>query len=120
METLIYAQCSVISVYALQCGLDESQINIARKFGEQETVVITRDFEGRENYEGLYGVYDCGVRNKERKVIPDFCATMNMAVGHIFFNNKASHLVTYEPSPLETQVNYCFVRRKQSNFLKDL
>ena len=39
-ETLIYTQCSVISVHALQCGLDESQINIAsliniaRKFGE--------------------------------------------------------------------------------------
>ena len=39
-ETLIYTQCSVISVYVLQCGLDESQINIAsliniaRKFGE--------------------------------------------------------------------------------------
>ena len=128
METFIYAQRSVISVYAPQCGLNESQkddfydslINIARKFGEKETVLKTRDFEDHENYEGLYGVYGYGVRNKERKAILEFCATMNMAVGNTFFKNRASHLVTYEPGPLETQIDYCLVRRNQRNFLKDL
>ena len=128
METFIYAQCSVISVYVPQCGLDESReddfydslINIARKFGEKEIVVITGDFEAHENYEVLFVVHGYGARNKERKVILEFCATMNMAVENIFFKNRASHLVTYEPGPSETLVDYCLVRRNQKNFLKDL
>ena len=128
MEIFIYPQCPVISVYVQQCGLNErrkddfydSLINIARKFWEKETAVITGDFEAHENYEVLYGVYGYGARNKERKVILEFCATMNMAVENIFFKNRASHLVTYEPGPLETLVDYCLVRRNQKNFLKDL
>ena len=67
---------SVISVYASQCGLDDSQkdgfydslINVVRKLGK-EIVVIAVDFTGHiesnpEDYEEQHGGYGYGVRNK--------------------------------------------------------
>ena len=60
-----------------------------------------------------------GVRNKEQRKILDFCPAMDMAVAKTVLKRRASHLVTYDSGLSKTQVDYCLIRRGQSNFLKD-
>ena len=82
---------SVISVYAPQYGLDESQtddfydslFNIVRNLKEKELVVIAGDFNGHigsnpKTYKDEHGRYGYGVGNKQREKILDFCAASQM------------------------------------------
>ena len=43
-----------------------------------------------------------------------------MAVENTLFTQIASHPVIFDFGPSKTQVDYCFVRRKQRNFFKDI
>ena len=75
----------MISVYALQCGLDDRRLD------------LDNDHVGSnpENYEDKHGGYGYGVGNKEGKRILDFCVAMNMTVGNTLFKKKGkspSHL----------------------------
>ena len=61
-----------------------------------------------------------GIRNKGEERILEFCAAMNMIVWNTLFGIKASHLTTYEFGPSKTNVSYCWVRRNQGNFAKNI
>ena len=99
---------SVISNYATQCGLDDSQkdnfndslIN-SRRIGKVEIVVKAGDFTGHfesnaDDFEEQHRSCDYGVRSKEGEKILKFCVAMNMTVGNTLVKNSANHLVSYE------------------------
>ena len=98
----------VISVYASQCILDDSQkvdfydnlVSVVRKLMEKKIVVIQETLMAtleviqrtmRTSMEVL--VVELGAR--KRKGFLSFCAAMNMAVGNSLFNKMASDPVTY-------------------------
>ena len=96
-----------------------------KKLGEKETVVIAGEFNGPigcdpENYEDQHESYGYGIRNKEEERLLEFCAAMNMIVWNTLFGIKASHLTTYEFGPSKTNVSYCWVRKNQGNFSKNI
>lgn len=97
---------SVFSFYAPQTGLDDRQkdefcdslINVARKLGEKEIVVIVEDVNGHivsnpEDYEGPHGYR---VKNNEGDTILEFCAAKNVAIGNTFLKKRESPLVSFE------------------------
>ena len=103
---------SDLTVYAPQCGLDNSQkedffdslINVVLKLGEKEILFISGEFIGHiennpENYEGQHEGYGHGITNKEGKNIHEFSAAKNMTVRNKLFRKRASHQVSYEFGP---------------------
>ena len=124
---------TVVSVYAPQCGLDDSVkdnfydslIGTTAKLADKEVVVITGDLNGHvgkeaEGFENLHGGFGYGVRNREGERILEFSSAMDMIVGNTFFQKRDTHLVTYESGLSKTQIDYCLVRRTQRKLLKDV
>ena len=94
---------TVISVYAPECVLDNSLINIVRKLREKEIVVIAGDFNYQVvshpgDYEDQHRGYGYGVRNKEGKRILEFCAAMNMAPRNSVNSDFRSYVNMYKAS----------------------
>ena len=94
---------SVILVYL--DDFHDSLINVVRKLGEKEILVIACGFHGHvgsdpENYEDQHGGYGYWARNTKRERIFEFSVTMNMTVGNTLFKKSA-----------KTLVDYCLVRR---------
>ena len=58
------------------------------------------------------------VMELERERILEFCSVIKMTLGNTFSEKKASHLVTYEPGPSKTQVDYSLVRKNQRKFFE--
>ena len=124
---------TIVSVYAPQCGLDASEkdsfynslMDVARKFGEKELVIVAGDFNGHVGssglgYEGIHGGYGYGDKNKEGERILEFCAALNLFVGNTYFKKKDSHLVTFESGLARTQIDYFLFRQNQRKFLCDV
>ena len=104
----VFQGISVISVYALQCGLDDSQkvdfydnlINVVRKLMEkeivviQETLMVTLEVIQKTMRTSMkVMVVELGTR--KGKGFLSFCVPMNMTVGNSLFNKMASDTVTY-------------------------
>ena len=90
----------MISVYTIQCGLDDIQkdnfydslIIVLWKSAEKEMVIIG-DFKGHiertaEVSEGKHGCYGYTVKKKEREKILGFYAAMDMTVGNRLFKRS--------------------------------
>ena len=90
----------MISVYTIQCGLDDIQkdnfydslIIVLWKSAEKEMVIIG-DFKGHiertaEVSEGKHGCYGYIVKKKEREKILGFYAAMDMTVGNTLFKRS--------------------------------
>ena len=88
----------MVSVYAPQCGLDDSHkndfydslINVVRKLWEKEILVTEGDLNGHvgrnpENCENQHERYAYGFRNKDRERILEFCTAKNKTVGNTIF-----------------------------------
>ena len=79
----------------------DNLIDVARKLGKEEIVVIVEDVNGHvgsnpEDYEGPHGCYSYRVKNNEGEAILEFCAAMNIAIGNTFLKKRASHRVSFE------------------------
>ena len=103
IKVLVQGMILLISVYAPQCSLDDSQkedsfydnlMNV-RELGEKDTAVISGGCNGlvrskAEDYDNQHGGYGYGVMNKERERILKFCKAMNMTVGNTLFKEGKS------------------------------
>ena len=96
---------SVVSGYASQCNLDDTQndnfydsfVHVLRKLGEKKIIVVLGDFNDHIGHnaadsENQHGGYGYGVRNKEVKRILEFCGAMNMTVGNAILKKRKTHL----------------------------
>lgn len=82
------------SVYAPQCLF-------ANKSGEKEVAAMVGDLNGHfgvsaENDKDKHGGYTSGERNKKKKTVLEFCASMEIKVGNTLFLKNETYLVTYK------------------------
>ena len=114
VQRIIISLTSDLTVYAPQCGLDDSLINVVWKLGEKKISIIAGEFIGHiendpEYYEGQHEGYGYGdTKEGEGEIIHGFNAAMNMTVENKLFKKRASHWVSYECGPSKTQALIIF------------
>ena len=69
-------------------------------------------------HEGVHSGYGYGLRKKEVEHILEFAVARNLAVGNSYFTKKDNHLITYQSSGINSQIDYILVRRSDFKFLE--
>lgn len=103
---------SVMSDYTPKYGLDDSEkenfsdspINIVRKLGEKEALVIAEGFNGHfasnaKDFEDQHEVYEYGVKNKERESLwrsVEVCGAIKLTVENVGNVNSGRSLCSKE------------------------
>ena len=93
--------------------------------GADETLVICGDLNGHigklaNGYEGVHGGYGYGLRNKEGEHILRFAVAHNLVVGNSYFTKKDNHLITYQSSGINGQIDYTLLRRSNFKLVRDI
>ena len=115
---------NVLSVYALQSGLDDSikdifydnlQLTVS-SFSADEIVLPCGDWNGHigktaVGYEGIHGGNGYGNRNEEGDKALDFAVANNFLICNTFFRKRDSHLITYHSGVTKTQIDFIMVRK---------
>ena len=128
-ETII----TVVSVYAPQCGLDQSTKDafyddlqyVMSKVKDQEFLIPCGDWNGHigqmaEGFEGVHGGKAYGERNLEGDRLLEFVSSFDLVITNSFFCKRKSHLVTFHSGNNQSQIDYILVRKWEFKCVRDV
>ena len=94
-----------------------------------EIIFVGDDMNGHvgietDGFEGIYGGNGYGKRNKEREMLLEFAAAMELAVCNIFFTKVDTKKITCASGEGESmstsEIDYFLVRKKDRSAVKDV
>ncbi|XP_009774945.2 uncharacterized protein [Nicotiana sylvestris] len=131
---LVVGQCTlnVVSAYAPHAGLDEEVKRrfcegldeIVRQVQPAEKLFIGRNFNGHigsttGGYDEVHGGFGFGERNGGGTSLLDFAKAFGLVIANSIFSKRDKHLVTYQNTVAQTQIDYLLLRRRDRGFCKD-
>ena len=113
----------VPSDYAPDAGLDDSVKDLffgnlqctTTKISVSEILFVCGNFNGQsrknvDGYKGVPGGREFGRYNLENQRILEFAVPHNLVVSNSLFTKRESHLVTYQSSENQSQIDYILVK----------
>nr|XP_016487121.1 PREDICTED: craniofacial development protein 2-like [Nicotiana tabacum] len=115
---------NIVSAYAPHVGLDEE---VKRYFWEDldglvwgipstEKLIIGGDFNGHigmlpGGYDGVHGGFDFGDRNGGGTSLLEYAKAFELVIVNSCYPKKAEHLITFQSTVAETQIDYLLLRK---------
>nr|XP_018632208.1 craniofacial development protein 2-like [Nicotiana tomentosiformis] len=115
---------NIVSAYAPHVGLDEE---VKRYFWEDldglvwgipstEKLIIGGDFNGHigmlpGGYDGVHGGFGFGDRNGGGTSLLEYAKAFELVIVNSCYPKKAEHLITFQSTVAETQIDYLLLRK---------